>query len=835
MIAIRPRVYFSLLGPSNEKLGNGNLESLAGADDWNDWGGEDGGVQLQDEGVIVHGGTHALKAIRSLWDVAIFQEEIVVPGERYRLSFWTRGDGSVSGVYQVSITGGGSGDIIPATATGIVDTTYALYEVEFIIPDGGVWKIRIHIHNPMSTGTAYFDDISLVELVPTVTENFDVLQEPPPMWEFGLPGHGELDLVADTGVALLYLDNSSSNGAGLAGLYSPDHANALLGFGEGMLVRIDLDAPGIPQVETRFTGRIAAIRPASGLFEHPVVEVEVHDWMGYLSTQEVGIQTVAADKRADEALTTLLAGFPVQPQATDFDTGVETFPIVFRSESPETSMAGIFQKLAVNEQGRIYLEADGTLVFENRHSRPMGTLSDFTLDGLMGELDVSYERADIWNIIQARTFEVDVDAAATTLLWDLAGSHEILAGKSLVFQCNYTDPATGKGISGIEIADPPVYEFGSVQDFVSDDMHTDLGVSMEIGGNAVIVTLFNNHAWRTGYLNDLQIKGKGVYIYDAAILIAEDELSIDTRGERKFPFRLDLLADPNKAQAYAEFILGKAGNPHIRAMNISFLANRVVEPTANIILNPSFEIGLANWAAMGILDTFERVTGEALYGVACAHLADAVGTGANEFIRTGFIAVTPNAPYTISASIKKTVVDGADTGELEIWWYTAVGGFISATTITFTGGDLTEWTDFFATGTSPATAAKVRVVVSGDGITGAWDMWVDGIQLEQKDHPTPTAIGDMGFGHDWDGAAHNSICRRRSSVFAEAALGLEISTRFTAIEAVTGVSKDFYVNRLRYRQVSTQLFVDILAVPVTYGTFIWDFSHWDTDDAHWAI
>ena len=79
-------------------------------------------------------------------------------------------------------------------------------------------------------------------------ENPDVLVEPPTSWETGLPGAGSLDLVADTGILTTYLDNSKSNSEGLAGLYSPENDNALIGFEDGMPVRVIMGLLGQPNL-----------------------------------------------------------------------------------------------------------------------------------------------------------------------------------------------------------------------------------------------------------------------------------------------------------------------------------------------------------------------------------------------------------------------------------------------------------------------------------------------------------------------------------------------------------------------------------------------------------
>ena len=341
---------------------------------------------------------------------------------------------------------------------------------------------------------------------------------------------------------------------------------------------------------TKFVGTIAAIRPASGRFEHPAVEVEAHDWMGYAS-QELGVIPVDDDKRADEAITTALANFPIQPGATDFDEGIETFLMVFNTDPSGGSMAKFLQKMCRNEMGMVYVKGDGTLVFENRNARALTTDSAFTLDEVMTDFVISYERADIFNHISAKIAQAEVDANPTTQLWDLQeqGAPAILPGETLVLTCDFSDPATGRKISALDVVTPIVgYEFGSVGDYVTDDMHADLSQNNTPGSNSMIVRLTNDHANQTGYLNDLTILGKGIYVYDPMTILVIDQDSIDIRGERRFFLWLEQIVDPNVAKGYAGIIKGAYTNPHFRASRIHFLANQTAAiATGAIAAEPS--------------------------------------------------------------------------------------------------------------------------------------------------------------------------------------------------------------------------------------------------------
>jgi len=335
--------------------------------------------------------------------------------------------------------------------------------------------------------------------------------------------------------------------------------------------------------KVKFHGRIAATRPSTGLFDDPAVEVEVHDWMGYPSAQELGLQSVATTKRANEALTTALTSFPIQPEAVDFDTGIETFMVVFNTDNMKTSMASFFNKMCRNELGRVYVMGDGTLRFEHRNTRAQNVNEIFTLDGTMTDLSVARKRREIFNIVIARITVMEATPTADVLLWDLKVAEyfggeipSIAAGETIVFRCPFTDPSLGGAISAINVVNPiTMVEFGSVADYVSNDMIGDLGITQVIGANATEVTMVNNHGANTGYLNDLQIYGRAILVYGSRTFEARDQTSIDNgTGERRFVLRLEHINDDNQAQAYADHVLSQVKDSHLSPIVLRVLANQ---------------------------------------------------------------------------------------------------------------------------------------------------------------------------------------------------------------------------------------------------------------------
>ena len=328
--------------------------------------------------------------------------------------------------------------------------------------------------------------------------------------------------------------------------------------------------------QTKFVGYITNIYPASGQFSNPVTLVECHDWMGYAGKQQIGIQAVQSDKTADEALTTLLAEFPNQPEATDFDTGDQTFDSVFLGDSDTASMASQFQKLCRNEQGRIYLKGDGTLVFENASARAGITTSSFTLDGNTSDIKLAYNVSNLYNIVALTIKNRTTDAAATTELWTIGDEGiEIGAGEEITLICRFRDPDTGLLCAASDVVTPVAApHFGSTQTPAADDSHADLNDhNYSVGGSALSVDLENTGA-ATGYVNEFTVLGKRVLEYDNMVITSEDQESIDQVGERRYTNRLDLIVDPKTAKDIADDIIEKYAPSHIDKCRIIVLANQ---------------------------------------------------------------------------------------------------------------------------------------------------------------------------------------------------------------------------------------------------------------------
>jgi len=181
---------------------------------------------------------------------------------------------------------------------------------------------------------------------------------------WGIWGNTELDRMADTGVLTFYLNNST-------GKYSPNLAGALAGWKKGIPIKLVFTFDG--QEYVRFRGKVDRVDIDAGTTSQRAVFVTVSDWLDYAAEFPLVQPTIATDKRADEAITTIVTGMQIQPQATAYDTGANTFPVVFDAVTDKTRAYSEIVKLILSEMGYCYLKKDKTygetLVFESETHR----------------------------------------------------------------------------------------------------------------------------------------------------------------------------------------------------------------------------------------------------------------------------------------------------------------------------------------------------------------------------------------------------------------------------------------------------------------------------------
>ena len=173
---------------SAEVLTNAGLETYAGIQDngvsdtftdWNVGSTNDGVGNTVEATATVHGGANAAKITRTTTASypILFSAKTVIAQALYLYSFWTRGDGTYSGQYQL-YDGSNSQYIQSLLATGITGTTYTLFTRYFTTPVGCVSLNVYGNYNSNTVSVVYFDDFSLKRVTDCAATGVHIVSTP---------------------------------------------------------------------------------------------------------------------------------------------------------------------------------------------------------------------------------------------------------------------------------------------------------------------------------------------------------------------------------------------------------------------------------------------------------------------------------------------------------------------------------------------------------------------------------------------------------------------------------------------------------------------------------
>jgi len=144
---------------------NGGAEIDDGAtDNFANWAEAGvGGGDLLEATATVHAGSVALKATHGNMGCYIVQYPGPTANTLYLYSFWTRGDGAIGGQYAVYDNSNAS-YITPSARvdTGVTGAAYTRINFAFSTR-ASVTTHTVYCASPSGAGTAYFDDVSLLE------------------------------------------------------------------------------------------------------------------------------------------------------------------------------------------------------------------------------------------------------------------------------------------------------------------------------------------------------------------------------------------------------------------------------------------------------------------------------------------------------------------------------------------------------------------------------------------------------------------------------------------------------------------------------------------------
>lgn len=410
----------------------------------------------------------------------------------------------------------------------------------------------------------------------------DVLREKTFQARRGMNGAGPTDRVASPGMLTVSMDNGESNSAGLLGYYAPEHANARVGFVEGMRMRLKLSSGGTTRYV--FHGRAEKVQPSAGRYDERETQVQAADFMEQLAIQKLKRIPVQTGKRTDQLLALIVANLPIAPLNTDYDTAPETFAYALQSEQDEKTYAiTAVQKAVQSDLGYAYVignDTDGeTFVYESRQARQLNLTSKLTLDNEYATLQTKRGADAVYNDIHVPVTPTKVNAAATTVLATSLNEIQINAGESKRITMRFVDPSgAGQRISGIDLVAPEAdtdWKFSSISGNNGNDLNANLTAAYASdgeGGNAADV-IYTNTGGTTGYLQaGFQIRGKGVYQYDAQEATASDTDSRDRHGNHELSYSIPYQSDFNTAQDFCDVLLMRNKEVLTEVQNVSYYA-----------------------------------------------------------------------------------------------------------------------------------------------------------------------------------------------------------------------------------------------------------------------
>ena len=432
---------------------------------------------------------------------------------------------------------------------------------------------------------------------------------------YSIMANGPLDRVAGPGELKILLNNSRGNSAGKRGYYSPNHSNCRAGWKPGIKLRVRFSLDG--RVIRKWIGKIPVkegMKPYTGvLAADKLVEVTARTFIEDMANHTLTEIKMETEKTAAEGLALVLADMPVAPDGTvDYGTMESTFPTIFDTARSNTSALGEVSKLVQSEIGFFYETRSG-LVIEGRQTRSAektvldkypqaksmlsylvdsdgnylnangkkllasaGTDAQFTDSQL--EMDVS-ENTNFYNNVRFVAYPRRIDAAATSVLFELSSAMQIKAGESAVISGGYSDPDNkAKSVSCIDAVDVLVagvhYALNSAKDGSGTDLSADLAISLSWSTGRFAYSVENIGAV-DGYIVLLKVIGQGVYLDDPAEFYLQSDASIALYG-KSAPLIVDMKYqdDPMVALRWGRIALYQYSALRDHVNSVKYPANR---------------------------------------------------------------------------------------------------------------------------------------------------------------------------------------------------------------------------------------------------------------------
>ena len=423
----------------------------------------------------------------------------------------------------------------------------------------------------------------------------------------GIRGSNPIDRVASTGQLTLVLHNVNN-------LFTPGHANCMSGFQSGMKFRLRLTYEG--RTRTRFCGVVPPNGIEIGTTQFmTVTRVKVLDYMEQMAIHQLDLPAYTTDKRLEQVVALILANMPIQPLSVSYGTGRSTFKSVFDTLRDKTRAMQEVSKATLSELGYVYVkqtaDSDEVLTVENRGFRsgkalaqvsvidstdiritqagdtritqagdtrilqPTTTTVDAVFDNNYRGIEVKHAES-YYNQVDSKAYPRKVDTS-DVVLFSLERPLKIDAYQTVTMMGRFRDPnqeaQTVAALSTVTPVPGTDYIFNTEEDELGSNITSDLSVTAVYGANGVDYTLENTGAI-TGYVTQLQARGKGVYIYRPVEILQEDETLVANDGARTLNLDLPYQDDPLQTTDIAVALLDLHKAKHTTINSITLIANR---------------------------------------------------------------------------------------------------------------------------------------------------------------------------------------------------------------------------------------------------------------------
>jgi hypothetical protein len=191
-----------------------------------------------------------------------------------------------------------------------------------------------------------------------------------------------------------------------------------------------------------------------------------------------------------------------------------------------------------------------------------------------GGLAVPSSRDQIFSTVQVFVRPSRVDTSATTVLFSLQSASTLVNPGVTNTQLfgPYRDPSNNDQIGGTAQVDPVAttdYTMNSQADGLGTDLTSAFTVTASYSGLGVRFTITNTGT-TPGYVTKLQLRGKGIYRYDAMIEVVVPGAAY---GTQILGLEMTFQNDTNVGTDVANYLAQALSVPLARVQSVRFLAN----------------------------------------------------------------------------------------------------------------------------------------------------------------------------------------------------------------------------------------------------------------------